>query len=86
MKHAREETLEKFADLLSAIRNFTGLREKKTGIFYRKGKAYLHFHETTDDELYADIRLSADTDFVRHNVSTRPSWNRFLALIEEDLR
>ena len=46
MKHASEESLEKITGLLSAIRNFPGLREKKTGIFYKKGKAYLHFHET----------------------------------------
>jgi hypothetical protein len=61
------------------------LQEKKTGIFYRKGKAYLHFHESADGELYADIRLITDADFVRHNVSATSSWDVFLGLIEKDL-
>lgn len=85
MKHASEKSLEKITDLLIAIRKFSGLQEKKTGIFYRKGKAYLHFHESADGELYADIRLTTDADFVRHNVSATSSWDVFLGLIEKDL-
>ena len=85
MKHASEESLATIADLLCAIRNVSGLRERKTGIFYRRGKAYLHFHESSDEELFADVRLSSDTEFERHNVSTKTSQEDFLALIEKDL-
>ena len=85
MKHASEESLEKITGLLSAIRNFPVLREKKAGLFYKKGRAYLHFHETPDGGLFADIRLSTDRDFVCHNVSTAPSCDKFLALIKKDL-
>ena len=85
MKHASGESLATIADLLCAIRNVSGLRERKTGIFYRKGKAYLHFHESSDGELFADVRLASDTEFERHNVSTKTSREDFLALIEKDL-
>ena len=50
-----------------------------------KGKAYLHFHEAVDGELFADARLSSDAEFARHNVSTKTSQQNFLALIENDL-
>jgi hypothetical protein len=85
MKHASGESLATIADLLCAIRNVSGLRERKTGIFYRRGKAYLHFHESSDGELFADVRLSSDTEFERHNVSTKTSQQDFLALIEKYL-
>ena len=86
MKHASAKSLERLAGLLIAIRKFSGLREKKTGIFYRQGKAYLHFHGSSEDKLFADIRLSTDTDFVRHDVSPPTSRDKFLELIERDLR
>ncbi len=54
-------------------------------MFYQRGKAYLHFHEASDGELFADVRLSSDTEVARHNVSTKPSQENFLALIENDL-
>ncbi|MGB2462972.1 MAG: hypothetical protein ACPIEU_09485 [Candidatus Puniceispirillaceae bacterium] len=84
MEHASGESLATIADLLRAIRNISGLRERKTEIFYRRGKAYLHFHESSDGELFADVRLSSDTEFERHNVSTKTSKEDFLALIEKD--
>ena len=84
MKHASGESLATIADLLCAIRNVSGLREKKTAIFHRRGKAYIHFHEPSDGELFADVRLSNDTEFERHNVSTKTSREDFLALIEKD--
>ena len=45
MKHAdlRASTLLEL--LLDDIRNRAGLIKKKPGIFYRKSKAFLHFHE-----------------------------------------
>ena len=84
MKHASGECLVQIGDLLCAIRNVSGLRERKTIIFYRRGKAYLNFHESSDGELLADVWLSSDTEFERHNVSTKTSREDFLALIEKD--
>jgi len=85
IKHASKEPLATIADLLCAIRNVSSLREGKTGIFYRRGKAYLHFHEPSDGELFADVRFSSDTEFERHNVSTKTSREDFQGLIEKDL-
>jgi hypothetical protein len=45
MKHARAQTLQQLSDLLDQIRQRKGLKEKKLGVFYRKSKSFLHFHE-----------------------------------------
>lgn len=55
MKHAGNHTLDRLADLLSAIRTVEGLKEKKRGVFYRKSQAFLHFHEDAAG-LFADLR------------------------------
>ena len=85
MKHASRESLATIADLLWAIRNVSGLRERKIRTFYRRGTAYLNFHESSDGELFADVRLSSVTEFECHNVSTKTSQEDFLGLIEKDL-
>jgi hypothetical protein len=59
MKHASSETLVLVADLLAAIRTRNVLTEKKPGIFYRKGQAFLHFHEDKAG-MFMDIRDGAD--------------------------
>ena len=55
MKHAGSQSLGLLAPLLCAVRNRNGLIEKKPGIFYRKSKAFLHFHEDRLG-LFMDIR------------------------------
>jgi len=45
MKHATAETLAGFGDLLEQLRRIPGLVEKRPGVFYRKSRAFLHFHE-----------------------------------------
>ena len=59
MKHASETTLVLVAELLAAIRARNVLTEKKPGIFYRKGQAFLHFHEDKAS-MFMDIRDGAD--------------------------
>jgi hypothetical protein len=59
MKHASAETLLLVADLLAAIRTRNVLTEKKPGIFYRKGQAFLHFHEDKAG-IFMDLRDGAD--------------------------
>ncbi len=61
-----------------------GLVERKPGVFYRKGKAVLHFHED-DAGLFADVRLDGD-DFERFRVSTAQERKRFVALMRMGLR
>jgi len=55
MKHATAETLAQLTDLLARIRAVPGLVEKRPGVFYRKGRAFLHFHEDPAG-LFADVR------------------------------
>ena len=45
MRHASAETLEEIEPLLHELRSVPGLVEKSPGVFYRKSKAFLHFHE-----------------------------------------
>ena len=44
MRHAGQETLDELEPLLNEVRKRPGLQERKRGVFYRKGRAVLHFH------------------------------------------
>ena len=69
MKHATKGTLQSISSVLDEFRHLPGLKEKKLGIFYRKSKAFLHFHEDAAG-IFADIRLDG-ADFDRYPVNTR---------------
>ena len=43
MKHAGAGALESLGEVLESLRRRTPLVEKRTGIFYVRGKAFLHF-------------------------------------------
>jgi hypothetical protein len=45
----------KVTDLLTHLRSTGQLTERKLGVFYRKGKPFLHFHEDPTG-IYADLR------------------------------
>ena len=64
MRHAGVEALDRLEGLLAAVRALPGLREKQRGIFYRRSKAFLHFHEDPTG-LYADVRLGEDFERLR---------------------
>jgi hypothetical protein len=83
MKHAGSEALRGLADLLDRIRALDGLKEKKAGIFYRKSKAFLHFHEDPA-VLFAD--LNAGTNFDRYPVNTEREWAALLLEIDRALK
>ncbi len=68
MKHASTDTIKRLSPLLRQIRKIPGLVEKKPGIYYRRSKAFLHFHEE-GDEVFADVRLVAP-DFDRFPCTT----------------
>jgi hypothetical protein len=82
MKHAGTAALQGLSDLLEQIRVKEGLKEKKLGIFYRKSKAFLHFHEDPAG-LFAD--LSQGADFARFPVNTQKEWRALLAAIDQAL-
>jgi hypothetical protein len=82
MKHAGAEALRRLESLLEEIRRRQGLKEKKPGIFYRKSKAFLHFHEDPAG-LFADLR-GAD-DFDRFQVNTAAQEQRLLDEIDRRL-
>jgi hypothetical protein len=79
MKHAGPATLDLLHDLLVAIRARAGLREPRRGVFYRKGKAWLHFHEDRAG-LFADLRIGAD--WQRFPVSDAAQRATLLAVID----
>jgi hypothetical protein len=64
MRHATSETLQEIEPLLEQLRSVPGLVEKRPGIFYRKSKAFLHFHEDSSG-LHADVRFKEEFERVR---------------------
>ena len=81
MRHAGPQAFDALKDLLAAIRA-RGLREPRPGIFYRKGKAWLHFHEDKAG-LFADLRLGAEWE--RFRVSDEGEQANLLRLIDRSL-
>jgi hypothetical protein len=64
MKHAGPEALSALGGLLGEIRKGEGVVERRPGVFYRKGRAFLHFHEDPSG-LHADMRIGAAWERVR---------------------
>ena len=82
MKHATGARLSEISDLLGEIRTRAGLKEKKPGIFYRRSKSFLHFHEDPAG-MFADLTIGAD--FVRYAVNTPQEQSSFLAALDRAL-
>jgi hypothetical protein len=76
MKHATAEGLAPLTALLAALRAVPGLVEKRPGVFYRKGKAFLHFHEDPAG-LFADMRPGED--WIRFAVDSAAGQDALLA-------
>lgn len=83
MKHASAATLQQMSDLLDQIRRRQGLHEKKLGIFYRKSKAFLHFHEDPTG-IFADI--SEGDQFRRYPANTAKQRQVLLTAIDRSLK
>ncbi len=79
MRHAREPALDELAPLLVQLRALPGLTEKKHGTFYRKSRAFLHFHEDPAG-LFADIRGADGGDFERIDVTAAAGQAELLDL------
>ena len=82
MKHAGAEALGALSKLLQKLRNRTSLVERKPGIFYVKGKAFLHFHEDRAG-LFADLRHGSD--WLRLAVNDHDDRERLLAAVDRTL-
>ncbi|WP_022980975.1 hypothetical protein [Ideonella sp. B508-1] len=68
MKHASPDVLAALLPLLEGIRQAGDLVERRPGVFYRRGAAFLHFHEDPAG-LFADVKLDGAT-FTRCPVNT----------------
>jgi hypothetical protein len=82
MRHAGPAALAALDELIIAIRGRGGLKEPRPGIFYRKGKAWLHFHEDKAG-LFADLRTG--TAWQRFRVSDAEEGAKLLATIDRSL-
>ena len=82
MKHAGSEALSALGGLLDEIRSREGLVERRPGVFYRKGRAFLHFHEDPSG-LHADMRLG--TAWERLRVQTGAERETLLSRLGEAL-
>lgn len=69
MKHAGRETLDRLEPFLARLRKIGALKERSHGVFYRSGRAFLHFHEH-GEEIFADMRVGEQ--FARYS-ATVPS-------------
>lgn len=83
MRHARPDALDRLEPLLVRLRALPGLNERARGVFYRKSKAFLHFHEDGED-LYADVRL-AGADFRRLRVTSQKERAALLKAVGDAL-
>ena len=82
MKHADVRALEAVSDLIENLRRRRNLVEKKLGIFYVKGRAFLHFHKDPTG-LFADLRHS--DDWQRFPVNDPGECARLLAAVDRTL-
>ena len=82
MKHASSAALDGLLALLSQIRARNGLRERKPGIFYKKSRSFLHFHEDPSG-MYADLSVGADLE--RYPINTSKECEVLLSAIDRAL-
>jgi hypothetical protein len=85
MKHAGPEALDALEPILARVRALPGLVEKKRGTFYRKSRAFLHFHEDPKG-LFADIRVGDSADFDRFDVTSPAGADALIATAEAGFR
>jgi hypothetical protein len=78
MKHATAAGLAEIQELLGRLRRISGLVEKRPGVFYRRSRAFLHFHEDPAG-LFADYRPGEE--WIRLPVGTAAEQAALLAAI-----
>lgn len=85
MRHARDCDLDRLEALLAQLRALPGLTEKKRGVFYRKSKAFLHFHEDPKG-LFADLSGGQSLADERIDVTQASGQTAFLDAVRERLK
>ena len=83
VRHATDAALDELEPLLDQLRQLDGLIEKKRGVFYRRSRAFLHFHEDPSG-LHADVRLRG-VDFERLRVESQEERLELLRLLTGSL-
>jgi hypothetical protein len=83
MRHARAEDLIRIEPMLAELRAIDGLAEKTPGTFYRRSRAFLHFHADGADT-YADLRVEGD-EFVRSRATTKAEQKALVATVRRAL-
>ena len=83
MRHPRAGELDAIAPLIGQFRSMDGLIEKSPGAFYRKSKAFLHFHIDGDD-YYADVRLQGP-GFERMRATTKAEQHALVVAVRKAL-
>jgi len=83
MKHAGPDTLATLEPLLRKVRQHSSLVERTPGSFYRKSKAFLHFHEDPSGT-FADVKLDG-AQFTRVRATTPEEQARLLEFIAKCL-
>ena len=83
MRHARDVDLDRIEQLLDQLRSLDGLTEKSRGVFYRRSRAFLHFHADGADT-YADIRITGD-EFERTRATTEAEQRALVATVRRAL-
>jgi hypothetical protein len=83
MKHADAAALAALCDVIENLRRRPVLVEKKLGIFYTKGRAFLHFHNDPTG-LFADLRRGAE--WQRFPVNDPEECTTLLAAVDRVLK
>lgn len=83
MKHAGDNTLDQLEATLVLLRKFAGPVERKRGVFYWKGRAFLHFHEDPEG-VFADVRV--DGAWRRIDITAPIKRRALIRLVRETLR
>lgn len=80
VRHAGVQALAQLVPLLIDLRAIEWLAERKPGIFYKGGQAWLHFHEDGSD-LFADLKV--DGDWQRYRVNSQNECERLLVDVRQ---
>lgn len=83
MKHASDAALDQLEPLLDELRAIPELRERKRGVFYRSSRAFIHFHESGDEQ-FADLRT--DAGWTREPVTTDRERHSFVKRVAAEVR
>jgi hypothetical protein len=83
MKHAGPAALDRLEPFLKDLRRRSALKEKSRGIFYRGGRAFLHFHEY-GEEFFADLRRAAE--FERFPATSPKDRAALLKLVDKAVK